>query len=145
MDMQAFNSVTKLTSSLSCPKLSLPFVEDESETPTPDDIAKARWIDIFSQDDDGNSALILAVAENRLHSVKLILMLADKVKAVPEVLEMENNKGETALSVATRLGHYRCTQAIMEYAKNKRRNPRTHLKFTEIRSFVNDSSRYFLV
>uniref|UniRef100_A0A1I7X0R4 ANK_REP_REGION domain-containing protein n=1 Tax=Heterorhabditis bacteriophora TaxID=37862 RepID=A0A1I7X0R4_HETBA len=75
------------------------------------------FLDILWQDANGNSALMLAAAENRVLHVKGILTMAVDRGTLRQVLEMRNNEGLTALDMAVSADSETCAMLIKRFSK----------------------------
>ncbi|CAI2323768.1 unnamed protein product [Caenorhabditis sp. 36 PRJEB53466] len=85
------------------------------------------FMDIAWQDEHGNSALMLAAAENRVLQVKGILTMAINGGKLWQVIDMRNNEGLNCVEMAVRAGSETCamliTKVAREYAKLRPRLP----------------------
>ncbi|CAD6192252.1 unnamed protein product [Caenorhabditis auriculariae] len=108
-------------------------------------LCTTAFLDILWQDEQGNSALMLAATENRILHVKGILTMSINSGKLWQVLDMQNCEGLTALQLAVRAGSETCamliTRVAREYAKYRPRpknaNETTHED--EITFDLNDS------
>ncbi|WKX97339.1 hypothetical protein Q1695_013189 [Nippostrongylus brasiliensis] len=97
-------------------------MEDPFDDPA---LVTNAFLDIMWQDAHGNSALMLAAAENRILHVKGILTMASERGLLWQVLNMRNDDGQSALEMALRTGSDTCAMLITEFAKqHQKRKPR---------------------
>ncbi|XGW11273.1 hypothetical protein V3C99_012628 [Haemonchus contortus] len=89
-------------------------LEDPFDDPA---LVTNAFLDIMWQDADGNSALMLAAAENRMLHVKGILTMAAQRGTLWQVLDMRNDNGLSALEMALRSGSDTCAMLITRFAK----------------------------
>uniref|UniRef100_A0A8R1J1Q5 Uncharacterized protein n=1 Tax=Caenorhabditis japonica TaxID=281687 RepID=A0A8R1J1Q5_CAEJA len=88
-------------------------------------LCTTAFLDITWQDEHGNSALMLAAAENRVLQVKGILTMAINSGKLWQVIDMRNQEGLNCVDMAVRAGSELCamliTKIAREYAKHKPR------------------------
>ncbi|VDM69590.1 unnamed protein product [Strongylus vulgaris] len=80
------------------------------------------FLDITWQDARGNSALMLAAAENRILHVKGILIMAVERGTLWQILDMRNEEGLTALEMAVRAGSDTCAMLITKFAREAQKS-----------------------
>ncbi|EPB72090.1 hypothetical protein ANCCEY_08812 [Ancylostoma ceylanicum] len=94
-------------------------MEDPFDDPA---LVTNAFLDIMWQDSHGNSALMLAAAENRILHVKGILTMAVERGTLWQMLEMRNEDGLTALEMAVRAGSDTCATLITKFAKEAQKS-----------------------
>uniref|UniRef100_A0A914C7E6 Ankyrin repeat protein n=2 Tax=Acrobeloides nanus TaxID=290746 RepID=A0A914C7E6_9BILA len=111
------------------------FSKLKTDEPTNQEIENSKWIDLTAQDEEGNSALILAVLSHRPPIVRLILEKAIAANKFNEVFAMVNKRGETAYSISLRNQTSECARVIEEMAELDRqqngKKSRKHLRTTQ--------------
>ncbi|CAP21935.1 Protein CBG00720 [Caenorhabditis briggsae] len=95
-------------------------------------LCTTAFMDILWQDEHGNSALMLASAENRVQQVKGILIMAINSGKLWQVIDMRNKERLNCVDMAIRAGSETCamliTKVAREYAKHRPRSE-TEKKF----------------
>ncbi|KIH64816.1 hypothetical protein ANCDUO_04864 [Ancylostoma duodenale] len=94
-------------------------MEDPFDDPA---LVTNAFLDIMWQDSHGNSALMLAAAENRILHVKGILTMAVERGTLWQMLEMRNEDGLTALEMAVRAGSDTCATLITKFARDAQKS-----------------------
>ncbi|CAB3403973.1 unnamed protein product [Caenorhabditis bovis] len=89
-------------------------LDDPFDDPT---LVTTAFLDIEWQDEHGNSALMLAAAENRVLHVKGILTMAISSGKLKQVVEMRNNEGMNCVQMAMRAGSETCATLIKRVSK----------------------------
>uniref|UniRef100_A0A1I7UR16 ANK_REP_REGION domain-containing protein n=1 Tax=Caenorhabditis tropicalis TaxID=1561998 RepID=A0A1I7UR16_9PELO len=89
-------------------------------------LCTTAFMDIMWQDEHGNSALMLAAAENRVQQVKGILHMAINSGKMWQVIDMRNKENLNCVDMAIRAGSETCailiTKVAREYAKHRPRS-----------------------
>ncbi|CAO4364323.1 unnamed protein product [Caenorhabditis nigoni] len=89
-------------------------------------LCTTAFMDILWQDEHGNSALMLASAENRVQQVKGILIMAINSGKLWQVIDMRNKERLNCVDMAIRAGSETCamliTKVAREYAKHRPRS-----------------------
>ncbi|CAI5441206.1 unnamed protein product [Caenorhabditis angaria] len=97
-------------------------LEDPFDDPT---LVTTAFLDIAWQDEHGNTALMIAAAENRILQVKGILTMAIKSGKFWTIVDMRNNEGLNSVQMAVRANSETCamliTKVMREYGKLKPR------------------------
>ncbi|CAL2031392.1 unnamed protein product [Caenorhabditis brenneri] len=98
-------------------------LQDPFEDPA---LCTTAFMDILWQDEHGNSALMLAAAENRVQQVKGILHMAVNSGKLWQVIDMRNKEHLNCVDMAIRAGSETCailiTRVAKEYAKIRPRS-----------------------
>ncbi|KAL6734929.1 hypothetical protein Aduo_005417 [Ancylostoma duodenale] len=94
-------------------------MEDPFDDPA---LVTNAFLDIMWQDSHGNSALMLAAAENRILHVKGILTMAVERGTLWQMLEMRNEDGLTALEMAVRAGSDTCATLITKFTRDAQKS-----------------------
>uniref|UniRef100_A0A7E5A1U2 ANK_REP_REGION domain-containing protein n=1 Tax=Panagrellus redivivus TaxID=6233 RepID=A0A7E5A1U2_PANRE len=94
-----------------------------------------RWVDILAIDDHGNSALMIAIREDKTDVAKFIIEKAINQHRLSEVLAIINNDEENAYSLALRSSNGAMLRLIEEATqKEKKHANRRSRKFHKYKS-----------
>ncbi|KAF1765120.1 hypothetical protein GCK72_005072 [Caenorhabditis remanei] len=119
-------------------------LDDPFEDPS---LCTTAFMDILWQDEHGNSALMLASAENRVQQVKGILIMAINSGKLWQVIDMRNHERLNCVDMAVRAGSETCamliTKVAREYAKHRPRSE-TEKQFDSMPTTVEDVTFTFL-